>query len=87
VGEDKEKARFYINHSILSEWQFTGGLTMQDGYSTPPPPTLHCKEDPIYVFLEMKLSGLVPNFLIHVSVSIEQFIYSHDQSTYFAAAK
>jgi hypothetical protein len=29
-----------------------------------------CKEDPIYVFLpiEMKLRGLVPNFYIHVSV-------------------
>jgi hypothetical protein len=26
------------------------------------------KEDPIYVFLEMKLRGLVPNFHIHVSV-------------------
>jgi hypothetical protein len=24
--------------------------------------------DPIYVFLEMKLRGLVPNFQIHVSV-------------------
>jgi hypothetical protein len=62
---------------------------MQDGYSKPPPPPnpIHCKEDPIYVFLEMKLSGLVPNFHIHVSVRIEQFIYSHDQSTYFAAAK
>jgi hypothetical protein len=30
---------------------------------------IHCKEDPIYVFLEMKLRGLVPNFHIHVSVS------------------
>jgi hypothetical protein len=29
----------------------------------------HCKEDPIYVFQEMKLRGLVPNFHIHVSVS------------------
>jgi hypothetical protein len=29
---------------------------------------LHCKEDPIYVFLEIKLCGLVPNFHIHVSV-------------------
>jgi hypothetical protein len=27
----------------------------------------HCKEDPIYVFPEMKLRGLVPNFHIHVS--------------------
>jgi hypothetical protein len=31
--------------------------------------TLHCKEDPIYVFPEMKLRGLVPNFYIRVSVS------------------
>ncbi len=30
---------------------------------------LHCKKDPIYVFPEMKLRGLVPNFAIHVSVS------------------
>jgi hypothetical protein len=30
---------------------------------------LHCKEDPICVFPEMKLRGLVPNFHIHVSVS------------------
>jgi hypothetical protein len=29
----------------------------------------HCKEDPIYVFPEMKLRGPVPNFHIHVSVS------------------
>ncbi len=31
--------------------------------------TLHCKQDPIYVFPEMKLRGLFPNFHIHVSVS------------------
>jgi hypothetical protein len=29
---------------------------------------VHCKEDPIYVFPEMKLRGLVSNFHIHVSV-------------------
>ncbi len=29
---------------------------------------LHCNEDPIYVFLEMKFRGLVPNFDIHVPV-------------------
>ncbi len=27
----------------------------------------HCKQDPIYVFPEMKLHGLVSNFQIHVS--------------------
>ncbi len=27
----------------------------------------HCKEDPIYVFPEMKLRGLVPSFHIHVN--------------------
>ncbi len=37
---------------------------------------LHCKQDPIYVFLEMKLRGLVP---------ISTFISSHDRATYFAA--
>jgi hypothetical protein len=30
---------------------------------------IHCKKNPIYVFPEMKLRGLVPNFYIHVSVS------------------
>jgi hypothetical protein len=30
---------------------------------------LHCTEKPIYVFLEMKLRGLVPNSCIYVSVS------------------
>jgi hypothetical protein len=30
--------------------------------------TLHCIKNPIYVFSEMKLSGLVPNSYIHVSV-------------------
>jgi hypothetical protein len=29
----------------------------------------HCTENPIYVFPEMKLCGLVPNYYIHVSVS------------------
>ncbi len=30
---------------------------------------LHCKENPIYVFLFWKLRSLSPNFHIHVSVS------------------
>jgi hypothetical protein len=30
---------------------------------------LHCNENPIYVFPEMELCGLSPNFHIHVSVS------------------
>jgi hypothetical protein len=30
---------------------------------------VHCKEEPNYVFPEMKLRGLLPNFHIHVSVS------------------
>jgi hypothetical protein len=29
----------------------------------------HCTQNPIYVFLEMKLSGFVPNSYIYVSVS------------------
>ncbi len=37
--------------------------------SEPSAAFLHCKEDPIYVFPEMKLRGLVPIFHIHVSVS------------------
>ncbi len=31
--------------------------------------TVPCTENPIYVFLEMKLRGLVPSSYIHVSVS------------------
>jgi hypothetical protein len=30
---------------------------------------LHCTENPVYVFPEMTLCGLVSNFYIHVSVS------------------
>ncbi len=30
---------------------------------------LHCNKDPMYVFPEMKLRGLVPNFHIHVFVN------------------
>jgi hypothetical protein len=33
------------------------------------PPLSHCKQDPIYVFPEMKLRILVPNFYICVSVT------------------
>jgi hypothetical protein len=29
---------------------------------------VHCNQDPIYIFPEMKLSGLVLNFHIHISV-------------------
>jgi hypothetical protein len=32
-------------------------------------PVPHCKEDSNFVFLEIKLRGLVPNFYIHTSVS------------------
>ena len=30
---------------------------------------VHCTENPIYLFAEMKLRGLVPNSYIHLSVS------------------
>jgi hypothetical protein len=43
----------------LSAWSVHGILLTK----------VHCKEDPIYVFTEMKLRGLVPNSYIHVSVS------------------
>jgi hypothetical protein len=46
-------------------------------------PRQHCTENSKQIFPEMKLRGLVPSFCIHVSVS--DFIYSHDQSAYFAA--
>jgi hypothetical protein len=44
----------------------------------------HCKEDPIYVFPEMKLRGLVPNSYIHVSVS--DLYIPRIGPPYFAAA-
>ncbi len=47
--------------------------------------TIHCNENPIYVFLCWELRGLSPNFHIHVSVS--DFIQSQDRSTYFPAAE
>jgi hypothetical protein len=46
---------------------------------------LHCKENSIYVFLFWELRGLSPNFYIRVSVS--DFIYSQDWSTYFPAGE
>ena len=46
---------------------------------------LHCRQDRIYVFPEMKLSGLVPNFHTHVSVS--NLYIPTIGPTYFAAAK
>jgi len=51
----------------------------------PPPPTfhLHCTKNPIYVFPEIKLPGLISQFL-HSSIC-EQFIYSQDRSAYLAA--
>jgi hypothetical protein len=35
---------------------------------------LHCKEYPIYLFPEMKLRGLVPNFHIYVPNMSELYI-------------
>jgi len=46
-----------------------GGKGIGRLYSVPEKNWPHCKEDPIYVFPEMKLRGLVPNFHIYVSVS------------------
>jgi hypothetical protein len=42
----------------------------------------HCKEDSNYVFPEIKLRGLIPNF----SCIWKRFIYSQDRSAYFVAA-
>jgi hypothetical protein len=41
-----------------------GGIAGSSGHAR-----LHCNESPIYVFPEMELRGLSPNFHIHVSVS------------------
>ncbi len=41
---------------------------------------VHCKDDPIYLFPEMKLRGLPESCIC------ERFIYSHDRSTYFEDA-
>jgi hypothetical protein len=37
--------------------------------------SLHCTENPIYLFPEMQLSGLIPNSYIHVYIC-ERLIYS-----------
>ncbi len=42
-------------------------------------PKLHSTENSKYLFPEMKLRGLIPNFYIHVSRS-DFYIYSHDRS-------
>jgi hypothetical protein len=42
---------------------------------------LHCKQDPTYVFPEMKLCRLIPNFHTHVFVSA-LYIYFYNRSTY-----
>jgi hypothetical protein len=47
--------------------------------------SLHCKEDPIYVFPEMKLLGLFPNF--HIYVSISDLYIPTINPPIFAAAK
>jgi hypothetical protein len=44
-------------------------MRYQQSTPSPLPPQLRCKEDSNYVLPEMKLSGLVPNFHIHTSVS------------------
>jgi hypothetical protein len=46
---------------------------------------MHCKEDSNYVFPEIKLRGLVPNFHIHTSVS--DLYIPRIGPTYFVAAK
>jgi hypothetical protein len=60
-------------------------MKMRNGWETSDIHEVHCKEDPIDVFPEMKLSGLVLNSYIYVSVG--DLLYSHDRSTYFAATK
>jgi hypothetical protein len=47
--------------------------------------SLHCTENPIYMFLEMKLRGLVSNSYIHCIC--ERFIFSQDRSTYCGCSK
>ncbi len=54
----------YIGELICKKW---GDLRMQIlkiGH-----PALHCTKNPIYVFPEMKLHGLIPNTFIYVSDS------------------
>ncbi len=46
----------------------------------------HCTENPIHVFPEIKLSSLVPNSYIHVSVSDYIFPLSQDRSPHLAEA-
>jgi hypothetical protein len=71
------KSSLYLNSALVvsSKGSPVGGVQV---YSSPPLTSLqhikyrfwtHCTENPIYVFPEMKLRGLVPNSYIHVSVS------------------
>jgi hypothetical protein len=58
---------------LLAVWQVKawsilasrGEVELRKSY----PSFVHCTENPIYVFPEMKLRGVVPNSYIHVSVS------------------
>ncbi len=54
---------FYLEKNSTDEWIEVQACTVYMYFG------IHCKEDPIYVFSEMKLRGLVPNFHIYVSVS------------------
>jgi hypothetical protein len=47
--------------------------------------SVHCKENPIYVFLFWELRGLSPSFHIHVSVSDLYSPRIGPQSTYMHA--
>ncbi len=60
----------------------------QDSYSIPSPYSLrlHCKENPIYVFLFWELRGLSPNFHIHVCLWAI-YIFSGSVYIVFPAAK
>ncbi len=62
-----------LPYCLYYQWSlviFLASLTHKTGRC--PPASLliiHCKENPIYVFLIWELRGLSPNFHIHVSVS------------------
>ncbi len=61
----RDEGQAVLSHPV--QYMYLEGLCRQ-----------HCKQDPFYVFPEMRLRGLLPNFHIHVSLDYEgQAVLSH----------
>ncbi len=64
-----EKEKKGRGNGRYHEWKKGGGRWGRGKVENERKDSTHCIEDPIYIFPEMKLRGLGPNFHIHVSVS------------------